>query len=138
MPATRQDFDDGHLGGRSALDAIPHVWRRLDHGFHKPNLEREPIYANRVRKWRELAMPVYFCDPPHPWRRGTNENTNRLLRQYLHKNVDLFVFTHHDLDEIAEKLNHRPRGRSTGPHPPRGSRPRNAHCCGWLAGRRRG
>ena len=56
-----------------------------------------------------LSMPVFFCDPHHPWQRGTNENTNRLLRQYLHKNADLSVFTQDELYSVAAKLNHRPR-----------------------------
>jgi IS30 family transposase len=56
-----------------------------------------------------LALPVFFCDPHHPWQRGTNENTNRLLRQYLHKNADLATFTQDELNVIAAKLNHRPR-----------------------------
>ena len=56
-----------------------------------------------------LSMPVFFCDPHHPWQRGTNENTNRLLRQYLHKNADLSTFTQDELDAVAAKLNHRPR-----------------------------
>jgi IS30 family transposase len=56
-----------------------------------------------------LSLPVFFCDPHHPWQRGTNENTNRLLRQYLHKNADLTAFTQNDLDAVAARLNHRPR-----------------------------
>ena len=48
-----------------------------------------------------LSMPVFFCDPHHPWQRGTNENTNRLLRQYLHKNADLSTFTQDELNVIA-------------------------------------
>ena len=56
-----------------------------------------------------LSMPVFFCDPHHPWQRGTNENTNRLLRQYLHKTADLGCFTQDQLDCVAAKLNHRPR-----------------------------
>ena len=56
-----------------------------------------------------LSMPVFFCDPHRPWQRGTNENTNRLLRQYLHKNADLSTFTQDELNVIAAKLNHRPR-----------------------------
>jgi IS30 family transposase len=57
----------------------------------------------------ELGLPVYFCDKRSPWQRGTNENTNRLLRQYLPKNGDLRQFSQQDLDVIADKINTRPR-----------------------------
>lgn len=57
----------------------------------------------------ELGLPVYFCDKRSPWQRGTNENTNRLLRQYLPKNGDLRQFSQQDLNEIADKINTRPR-----------------------------
>jgi IS30 family transposase len=57
----------------------------------------------------QTKVPVYFCDAQSPWQRGSNENTNGLLRQYLPRGTDLSICTAGGLQAIAEELNNRPR-----------------------------
>jgi IS30 family transposase len=65
--------------------------------------------AEHARFSIDSGVSVYFCDPRSPWQRGSNENTNGLLRQYFPKRTSLAPFSQGDLDHVADELNGRPR-----------------------------
>jgi transposase, IS30 family len=69
--------------------------------------------GSEMASWHDISLqlqaPVYFCDPHSPWQRGSNENTNRLLRFWFEKGTDLGGYTKADLKRIQDKLNSRPR-----------------------------
>ena len=68
-----------------------------------------------MRDWKQVAIAadieMFFCDQHKPWQRGSNENTNGLLRQYFPKGSDLSVHSEAELEQVAAELNDRPRKR---------------------------
>lgn len=71
--------------------------------------DRGSEMANHKQITIATDLQLFFCDPQSPWQRGTNENTNRLLRQYLPKQTDLSIHSQSDLNKVAKRLNQRPR-----------------------------
>jgi IS30 family transposase len=122
--------------GKSAIGTLVERWSRYVMLLYLPDghdaeavlkaltakVQTLPASLRRTLTWdqgKEMAqhlaftmatdMQVYFCDPHHPWQRGSNENTNGLLRQYFPKGTDLSVHSEEYLDFVADEMNGRPR-----------------------------
>jgi IS30 family transposase len=84
--------------------------RKLPQELYKSlTWDRGTEMADHQRFTLATDIKVYFCDPQNPWQRGSNENTNGLLRQYFPKGIDLSAYSQAKLNAVARKLNERPR-----------------------------
>lgn len=94
----------------SVISALIKQSQKLPRELYKSlTWDRGKELADHKRFTLATNINVYFCDPQSPWQRGSNENTNRLLRQYLPKGTDLAVHSQTQLNKIARQLNERPR-----------------------------
>lgn len=96
---------DVRKGFTANMKHLPDFLRRSMTYDRGPEMAEHPIMS------KELQIDVYFADPHSPWQRGSNENTNGLIRQFLPKGHNLSSYSQHDLDYIAWLLNTRPRKR---------------------------
>jgi IS30 family transposase len=95
---------------QTVVNALIKHAQELPHELYKSlTWDRGKEMADHKRFTLATDIKVYFCDPQSPWQRGSNENTNGLLRQYLPKGIDLSAYSQSKLNAIARRLNERPR-----------------------------
>jgi len=100
---------DGNTA-EAVRNALTETVQRLpDHLWQSLTWDQGREMAQHVQFSIDTGIDVYFCDPKSPWQRGTNENTNGLLRQYFPKGTDMSLLTQEELDQAAYSLNTRPR-----------------------------
>jgi IS30 family transposase len=95
---------------KTVIDAlIKHAYKLPRELYRSLTWDRGKEMGEHRRFTLATDIQVYFCDPQHPWQRGSNENTNGLLRQYFPKGTDLSGYSQAKLDAVARQLNERPR-----------------------------
>ncbi|WCE31185.1 IS30 family transposase [Vibrio sp. SCSIO 43137] len=101
------------LAGKDAESvhtALLTVFKKMPAEYRKSlTWDRGMELAKHADLTKEIGIPVYFCDPQCPWQRGTNENTNSLIRQYFPKKTNLSLHSQETLNKVACQLNERPR-----------------------------
>jgi len=94
----------------TVINALIKNARKLPQEVYKSlTWDRGKEMADHKRFTLATDIQVYFCDPQSPWQRGTNENTNGLLRQYFPKGIDISDYSQAKLNAVARQLNSRPR-----------------------------
>ena len=95
---------------RTVINALIKQTKKLPKELYKSlTWDRGKELTDHQRFTIATSIDVYFCDPQSPWQRGSNENTNGLLRQYFPKGTDLSVHSQVHLNKVARQLNERPR-----------------------------
>lgn len=100
----------GNKDTASVITALIKQARKLPHELYRSlTWDRGSEMTDHARFTMATRIDVYFCDPQSPWQRGTNENTNRLLRQYFPRGIDMSTHSQARLSAIARQLNERHR-----------------------------